>query len=421
MGRAVIAWGALIVAAILFPGGSASADVGVAVIEAREAPAGAAELVDAVAAAIEAGGDVAVRRPGEEAQAALDAGAVPASQLAAFSRVAELVEQGWRAYLEVQTEYAVARLGEARRVAEAVLALDGGLETYADAALRLGAALDSAGRKGEADDVLRLAGVLDPTRAITVQEFSPDVVAAVKRAREATRSTRGVRITARGPGGDDVEAEIEVDGQKLGRGPVEVVLEVGQHVVVVRGGDARTRGESFVVAAGTEGIEMVVDVDRDPRPGALARGLTGSDDEQTDWADAVVTYGDLEGLILVSSVWRSNRPALLAQWCDGTPVSCTGIVEIGHDDGGLAAAARAALEDLARARDGRRYAVTLPSDPRVERGGRRIAGGRCRWCRPAIVAGTTIAVIAAAAAVYLIATDEDENPVVLVDPGDFGR
>jgi hypothetical protein len=418
VGRAVIACGALIVAAIIVPGpGSAAADVGVVVIEAREAPSGAAEVAGALAAAIEAGGEVAVRRPADEARAALAGGAVPAGELVGFTRVAELVEEGWRAYLEVQTEFAVSRLGEARRQAEAVLALDGGLEAYAEAALRLGAALDSAGRQGEADDVLRLAGVLDPGRTVTVQEFSPDVVAAAKRAREASRATRGVRISARGA----AEAEIEVDGKKLGRGPVETVLEIGQHVVVVRGGDARARGETFSIAAGSEGLELVVDVDRDPRPGALAAGPEGTDAELTTWADAVATYADLDGLILVSSVWRSNRPALLAQWCDGAPLSCTAIVEIGHDEGGLAAAARAALDDLARARDGRRYAVLLASDPRVERGRRPIPGGRCRWCRPAIVAGASIAVIAAAAAVYLIATDEDENPIVVLDPGDFGR
>ena len=416
MGRAVIAAGALIVASIIVPGpGSAAADVGVVVIEAREAPATPAELAEAMAAALEAAGEVAARRPAETAKEALAAGAVPASELATFARVAELVEEGWRAYLEVQTEFAVARLGEARRLAEAVLPLDGGLGAYAEAALRLGAALDNAGRRAEADDVLRLARALDPGRAVTVQEFSPDVVAAVSRAVDATRASRPVRIAARGVDG----AELEVDGVPVGQGAVEVALEVGQHVVVVRGAGVRPRGETFSVAAGTEPLEVVVEVDPDPRPAALAAGPDAAEDDRTAWAETVATYADLDALLLVSSVWRTGRPALLAQWCDGAPIGCTAIVEIGHDEGGLAAAARTALDEVRRARGGPRYAVTLPADPRVERGGRPLPPGRCRWCRPALYAGVGVAVLAAAAAVYLIATDEDPGPVVGIDPDDF--
>jgi hypothetical protein len=414
VGRAVIACAALIGA--LAPG-SAAADVGVVLIEAREAPAGAAELGDAVAAALEARGERAARRPDADAREAQAAGAVPAAELAAFTRVDELIEEGWNAYLEVQTEFAVARLGEARRVAEGVLALDGGLAAYAEAALRLGAALDNDGRQAEADDVLRLAVRLDPGRAITVQEFSPAVLAAVKRATEGARATRTVRIGVRGVDGADVE--LEVDGAPLGRAPVEATLEVGQHVVVVRGGGALARGETFSIAAGAEPADVVLEVDPDPRPAALAGGPGGGEAEVTAWAAAVATYADLDALVLASTVWRSGRPALLAQWCDGAPLDCTAIVEIGYDEGGLDAAARTALAELDRARSGRRYAVTLPGDPRVERGGRPARPGRCTWCRPAIYAGAGIAVIAAAAAVYLIATDEDENPVVGFDPDDF--
>jgi hypothetical protein len=411
VGRAVTACAALIV---LVPG-SAAADVGVVVIEAREAPERATAVTGAFVAAIEATGEAAVARPADDARAALADGAIPAGDLAAFARVAELIDEGWRAYLEVQTEFAVARLGEARRQAEAVLALDGGLAAYAEAALRLGAALDNAGRHGEADDVLRLAGLLDPGRAVTVQEFSPDVVAATERARSATRATRRVRLRARGVDG----AELEVDGAVVGRGEAEIALEVGQHVVVARGAGVIPRGETISVAAGEDVAEITVEVDADPRPAALARGPRGDEAELTAWAEAVATYADLRGLVLVSAVWRSGRPALLAQWCDGAPLGCTAIVEIGYQEGGLRAAARTALDDLGQATGGRRYAVTLPGDPRVERGGRPIDGGRCRWCRPALYAGAGVALIATAAAIYLIATAEDENPIVTLNPDDF--
>ncbi len=97
-----------------------------------------------------------------EARAAHAGGAVPAEALAAFRRVRDVVDEGWRAYLRVTVEVAASRLTTARTDAEPLVALPGGAELYADAALRLGAVLDHLGRTQDAQAVLALALALDP-------------------------------------------------------------------------------------------------------------------------------------------------------------------------------------------------------------------------------------------------------------------
>ncbi|MEJ7600315.1 MAG: hypothetical protein WKG01_20565 [Kofleriaceae bacterium] len=120
-----------------------------------------------------------------EARAAVAAGAVPVETLARFRRVRSLIDEGWSAYLRVAVEVAALRLASARTEAEPLVALPGGAELYADAALRLGAVLGHLGRTAESRAVLALALALDPERPITLAEFSPDVVAMVDQARAA--------------------------------------------------------------------------------------------------------------------------------------------------------------------------------------------------------------------------------------------
>ena len=99
----------------------------------------------------------------------------------------EQIDEGWRAFLRVQVDFAASRLATARTDAEALVALPGGAQLYADAALRLGAVLGHLGRTAEAQAILALALALDPDRPITLAEFSPDVVAAVDAVRAQTR------------------------------------------------------------------------------------------------------------------------------------------------------------------------------------------------------------------------------------------
>ena len=77
-------------------------------------------------------------------------GAEPRAALAGFAAVEQLVSEGWRAYVAADPEFAAARLAAARTAAEALVTLDGGLEVYADASLRLGVALLHLGQRDAA-------------------------------------------------------------------------------------------------------------------------------------------------------------------------------------------------------------------------------------------------------------------------------
>src|SRR5450432_1372719 len=105
------------------------------------------------------------------ARDAIEAGAIPVAELARFRRVAELSAEGWRAYSQVAADYAASRLGAAREGAEGLLAVDGGLEIYADVSLRLAAVLDQLGRKEPATQAFRIAAAIDPGRPVTTAEF----------------------------------------------------------------------------------------------------------------------------------------------------------------------------------------------------------------------------------------------------------
>jgi len=410
----------------LFAATPARADVGVVIVPAASAPAASTELTaaldEALADASVADASLAVRTDAlGVARAAARDGAVPAEALAGFARVDALIDEGWRAYLEVHTEFALGRLGEARRQAEALLPLEGGARSYAEAALKLGAALDNAKKADEADEVLRLAHALDPDREVTLQEFSPDVVAAWQRAQAATVARRALRVTARAAGGgglDDVT--VELDGVAI---EVTADVAIGQHVVVVRAGQMRALGQTISVPAGDAPLELEVELDSDPAAVGLADGPAAGqrEPEAGRWVDAVLAYAELDGLVIASSVWRGKRPAVLVQWCDGSPATCTAVVEVGYDDAsGLGAATRAALADALAARTGQRYGATMPSDARVARSSPPVVIGRgCRWCRPALYLGAGVVVIAATAIAFALAADDERVTSIGIDPGDF--
>ncbi len=150
-----------------------------------------------------------------EARGAVAAGAVPIEQLIHFRSVRDAIDEGWRAYLRVSVEFAASRLAAARQDAEALVALPGGAELYADASLRLGAVLLQQGRGDEGRAVIALAVALIPARPVTLAEFAPDVVDAAAAAHAAARlPTQHVRV-ASSPAG----AHLEVDGVDRGSGP----------------------------------------------------------------------------------------------------------------------------------------------------------------------------------------------------------
>ena len=170
MTASAIAPACALISALALPPGVAHAD-GAGVIT----PAGPerAAVAAAVADAMSGRARRIVPDAVAEARAALAAGAVPVEALVAFRRVREQIDEGWRAYLRVAAEVAARRLASARTDAEALVALPGGAELYADAALRLGAVLGHLGRRDEAEAVLALALALDPDRPVTSPSSPP--------------------------------------------------------------------------------------------------------------------------------------------------------------------------------------------------------------------------------------------------------
>jgi hypothetical protein len=346
-----------------------------------------------------------------EARAAIAGGAVPVATLEQFRRVREQIDEGWRAYLRVQFDFAQSRLAAARTAAEQLVALPGGAALYADASLRLGAVLGHAGRTAEAQASLALALALDPDRPITLAEFSPDIVTAVDAVRGQTRPTREVQLTTEPPG-----AQLAVDGKDVGRSPITVPLAIGQHVVVARMPLFQARAQAFAVDDATGPLSLALD-----RNDEWTRLATGPEAGMPETAtqgltDATIRYADLDSVVLVAATDHAGGPTLLVQRCAGLPARCTAIVEIGYTEpGGLAAAAREAWTSV-RATD-LRYAPSVFGDPRVS--GTRVAH-RCEVCRsPWLWGGIGAAAVVATVAIIAVATSSRPPPIVGVNPGNF--
>jgi hypothetical protein len=347
-----------------------------------------------------------------EARAAIAGGAVPVATLEQFRHVREQIDEGWRAYLRVQFDFAQSRLAAARTAAEQLVALPGGAALYADASLRLGAVLNHAGRVSEAQAILALALALDPDRPVTLAEFSPDIVTAVDSVRGLQLPTVRVEVTSDPPG-----AQLSIDGKDVGRSPVIATLPIGQHVVVARGPQYHARGQAFAVDAATRG-PLLVELDRDDEWTRLALGpQVGMPEAATQvLTDATIRYADLDGVVLVAATDHAGGPALLVQRCAGLPARCTAIVEIGYADAsGLSAAAREAWTAV-RAAD-LRYPPSVFGDPRVT--GTRVAH-HCEVCRsPWLWGGIGAAAVVATVAIIAVATSSRPPPIVGVNPGGF--
>jgi hypothetical protein len=334
---------------------------------------------------------------------------VPIATLEQFRHVREQIDEAWRAYLRVQLDFAQSRLAAARTSAESLVALPGGAALYADAALRLGAVLNHAGRVAESQAILSLALALDPERPITLAEFSPDLVSAIDAVRGQTRPSRDVAITTEPPG-----AQVAIDGKDAGRSPVTVPLAIGQHVVVARMPLYHARAQAIAVDDAT--AKLALELDRDDEWTRLAVGPeAGMPDAETQaLADATIRYADLDGAVLVAATDRSGGPTLLVQRCAGLPARCTAIVEIGYTDAsGLPAAAREAWAAV-RAAD-LRYPPSVFGDPRLT--GPRIVH-HCEWCRsPWLWGGVGAAAVVGTIVVIAVVTASKPPPIVGVGPG----
>lgn len=402
---------------------SARADgVGIIGYQAADAPAPAARGAAALARAVEAAGARPVPDPGAAARARIAEGAVPRERLRDFVRARELMNEGWRAYLSVNRSFAAARLGEARRVAEGVFDLDGGPALVAEISLRLGVVVMDLGQPGRARDLFRLARRLEPGRAVTIAEFSPDVVAAFDAAVAAKSPT--ARVTLRVPGGP---AQVAIDGGEPGVAPREVDLEVGQHVAVARRPHGSARGMIFEVPAA--GGEVSLELERDPLVDAVHAplGLGRGEDAGTVAVEALTMYGELDSLVLVATVWRRGQPALLGQLCAGSPARCGAVVEIRFaDPSALDAAARTLWAALVDAGTDRSFPPTLLVDRRVVDGEPapgtdtgKPHGDRHRWWKsPYLWIGVGV-VAASVSAALVIGRDRPLQPTVTGMPCEF--
>lgn len=343
-----------------------------------------------------------------EARTALAAGAVPIELMPRFRRVRDQVDEGWRAYTRVAVEVAAQRLAAARTEAEPLVALPGGAELYADTALRLGAVLGHLGRKAEAQAVLSLALALDPDRAITIAEFSPDVVEAVDAARSAPVALKQVRITAQPSG-----ALIRIDGKDVGRAPLDVQLTRAQHLVIARSPLHR----ATVQGIGLDATAVEVQLERDDDASRVSAGAEQGLGEAAaqDLLSATLRYADLDEVVLVAATIRRGGPTLLVQRCAGTPAKCSAVVDVGYGDrSGLPAAARTAWE-AARTGD-LRYPPTVLGELDGQ-----VVDGTCKVCRsPWLWTGVGAVVIAATVVTLALVSGSQPPPIVHVDGSGFG-
>ncbi|TMQ12508.1 MAG: PEGA domain-containing protein [Deltaproteobacteria bacterium] len=386
---------------------------GTGVIAAVTAPADRAALataiVDAIAAEAGPGRGRIVEDAVVEARAAVATGAVPVARLVGFRRVREMIDDGWRAFQRVQIDFAQSRLAAARSAAEALVALPGGAELYADAALRLGAVMQYR-RVPEAPAVIALALALDPERPITLAEFSPDVIDAIAAVRAAAAPLQRLHVVTRPAG-----AIVSVDGKELGAAPLDAQLPRGQHLVVARA-PLHLAVVQGVAVDGPAEVALALDTDDDAaRLAAGAEPGLAAPAEQ-GLVDAALAFADLDDVVVAAMTERRGAPALIVQRCAGAPARCTAVAEIGFGDrAGLAAAAREAWRTV--------QAGELREPPRVlgEIRPQRPPSEGCRLCRNPLVWVGVGAVVVTTVAVIVLTSGSKPPPVLTVDGHDFGR
>jgi hypothetical protein len=341
------------------------------------------------------------------ARAAIAAGAVPIDVMARFHHVRDQIDQGWKAYKLVDLTFAASRLASARTEAEGLLALPGGIELYADATLKLGLVevhtQMARVADGHADLVLAIA--LDPDRAITLAEFSPDEVAAIDAARAEPRATAKVHIAVEPAG-----SMISIDGTDVGVGPLDTDLARGHHVAVARSGLHHPAAQAFAVDD-PRTIALALEPDDDAVRLATGASAGMPDAAARDLVDAALRFGDLDRIIIVAEVGGSLR----VQRCAGSPVACTSVVEVGVTD--ASSIAQAARSAAAAVQTGE-----LHDPPRVF-GDRTTPGHRwCETCRnPYVLAGVGGAIVAGVVTAIILATRPTPPPTVTIDPTGFTR
>lgn len=115
---------------------------------------------------------------------------------------------------------------------------------YADLSLALGLALLDQHNAQEASLAFAFAHRLDPSRQLDPARYSPDILAAYKRASEAKPATFALEVKGSG--------RVWIDFVERGPAPGTFEgLEAGHHVVVVTGADRVTDGQRVTISAAT--------------------------------------------------------------------------------------------------------------------------------------------------------------------------
>ena len=400
------------VIAVLAPDAAAQSRVGIVVRAGADPPVSPSEVGEAIEAVV---GESATLR----IEPRIRASGVLRERLKSFPRARQLAEEGWRAYKEVEPAFAESRLSQGRQRAAEVLDLQGGAELVAEISLRLGAVRLSRGRTSEAEDDFRLAAALDPNREVTTAEFRPNVVESFERARSASATPARLEIVA--PAG----AKVEVDGVDAGAAPVTVETTAGYHAVVVRGEAARPWSGIAVVPEGGDRLE--VELEPDELAGALAHPLAVGTDETAAQlrVEARIIHGELDGFVLAAPIWRRGAPALIGQRCEGVPVMCTAVVEIGFASADDTRSVAAQLwTELAKAREALRFPPTLLEDARLTRGETRpgtngVTRGSAWWKNKWLWVGVGAAALGAAS-YFVLSRDDETNTIIDVEPCQFG-
>jgi hypothetical protein len=355
-----------------------------------------------------------------EARRVLEDGAPPDSDLAVFARAEQLMQEGWRSYLEVRPGFAAARLAEARTLVLSVAHQRGGNAALAEISLRLGVVKLDLAQAAEAADDFRLCYALAPERVVADSEFKPEVVVAFEAAIAEARASQRRPLTLQPAG-----AKLWVDGRGLSGEIHELFLEDGLHLLSARKAGFVSQAQLISVSPGVDApVRMQLDVDPVAAKvlegrSAMARGVPEAAARTA--AGAFMFYAATDDLILLASVWRRGLPALLGQRCRGQPVQCSRVVEIGYPEGGLLVAAAELWRSLPQA--GTRFPPSLQNDPRLLASEAPLVGGevakRPFWANRWLWAGVAAASLAGGA-MYLLAGDDARKPIFVGDGCGFG-
>lgn len=219
----------------------------------------------------------------EDARWAHEPGGSAEARVARLARVERLIREAHEARTSLRPREALARLYDAEAEARAALDVPGASAWYAEVQVALAVMAAEIGQLGLAEAALERAATIDPTRALRAAEAPPDLVA---------RAEAIARRVATGPRGrfelrvlpPSIEAEVWLDGRRIGEAPARVEASVGAHVLRVSAPGHRTWARLVDVL---EGARPPVEVALAPEPGLdAARALRAAADAGA--LDAVV-------------------------------------------------------------------------------------------------------------------------------------